>query len=196
MDYEAEFARIDLLCSAISDELQRQQEARRLIDQLYEGWGSMTEGERDALDDAHQAWMDERDRKGIVALSEWCEGEECELIAATHPDSLERIADAWANQDSRTVRNLRDQARTRRAQLRSIAPAPVAILRVRGAHGRTPRPRGRRERHVARATSSASSGDSSGEPDEPPLARPSRAFRRPRPVPRARARLHERRWRT
>jgi len=41
-----------------------------------------------------------------------------------------------------------------------------------------PRPRGRRERHVARATSSASSGDSSGEPGEPPLARPSRAFLR------------------
>ena len=45
----------------------------------------------------------------------------------------------------------------------------------------TPRPRGRRARHIARATSSSDSGDSSsGESDPPPVARFRRAFCRAR----------------
>jgi uncharacterized protein YukE len=84
-------------------------------------------------------------------------------------DTLERLADTWPNrgEGSETAARMRENARILRQHATraspSTSPAPLRPI-IRG-----PRPRGRRERHVARATSSADGGDDGGG-SEPPLA--------------------------
>lgn len=155
-DYEAAFAQIDELVAAQAapqlDYCGRDVLEQRLLAALHEGWGSMTEQEREALDNAHQAWLDRKQ-------------DEADLRLAPLIESRQLIA------DPASTRRIREVARRYRAG--RSAPTPIVFRRA------MPRARARRERHVARSTSSGDSGDSSsGESDPPPLARLVRAFRR------------------
>lgn len=90
-----------------------------------------------------------------------------ELVAATHPDELDRIADTWPDQDSWTVRNLRTQARSRRDNTHNRRLAQTWLL-PRRPHVGTARGAGRpRARRAAssRAGPSDDSGESAGDGD-------------------------------
>jgi hypothetical protein len=153
----------------LSDELEignwrtpRQQAERRQIDELFAGYEDAIELEQDALQDAYQDWRDRRDDEDLAKAAERMQAAGIGLVAATHPDELERIAAAWPDQDARTPRNLRVQARRRRSTSTVKSLVVIDVPRT------TPRARQRREqRHRARSSSSADSGDGEPGPGEP-----------------------------
>ena len=181
MTWRKRFDEIDLLVQAIPDtclpgqwRTQRQTETNRLIEQLFAEADELPPAEYDELVAAHEAWHDRKQAEATVELARWLHDTGTTLIAATHPDSLDQMADALdAVGDHRNGGRLRRQAQEARAAL--MPRTSHAGARPTGSN----RPRERRERHVARATSSSDSGDSDpSEPDDDDLARHRRAVSR------------------
>ena len=149
--FDRKLAEIDALTSPIPNWWEREQEHQRLLAQLYEQ--ATDRDERKALSEAHQAWLD---RRYDAAFSDLPDGTAIVSHQGVH------------------------LSRGRFIPWRALRPRSVASALVTPIVRAAPRPRARRERHVARATSSGDSGDSSGESDPPALARLSRAIRRAR----------------
>ncbi len=111
--------------------------------------------------------------EAIAKLDLSAHAERCEEIANNPPAGIEPETVSQFRAEAKAARSLLRQ----RVADRVAAAIPIYIT----ARTAAPRARGRRERHVARSTSSGDSGDSSsGESDPPPLARLVRAFRRAR----------------
>lgn len=154
-DYASKFREIDLLVAALPNEpapnnwrTLRQLEEQRLIAQLYD---EASDEDEDALDAAHQDWLDRKDQQAADQRAE----AGVVLIAA----------DPW-------TRKVQNRAFLRLAWSRGYSPSP----HLPAPRPRASRPRGRRQRHIARSTSSADPGDSSEPDDDGPLARSWRAF--------------------
>jgi hypothetical protein len=190
--------RIVQLTNSIADPIERIKERRRLTQELYsepfetkvnrlldEGSSvqeiaaqtGRTVGEvRQAIDvedDEDQADADEAEALAAIADAGL-------MLIAPSPlapriaDTQEKLAGTFPHDSEiadRLRRNAEQMRRYAKPSNAQAAPAPPVLHCV-------PRPRERRERHVARATSSSDSGDAAGEPDDGPLARLRRAIRR------------------
>ena len=205
MGYETELAAIVEQTSSIADPLERVRERQRLTRELYAEpferkvnrlldagmsvqeiaaeTGRTVEAARAAIEGEDQDSADADEAEALAVLAEAGLmlvapsplapriAETQEQLAGTFPAGSE-IAD-------RLRRNAQQMRRYAKPSNTPAAAAP-ALTPPRAA----PRPRARRERHVARATSSADSGDDgSGGSDPPPLARPRRALWRSRAPP-------------
>jgi hypothetical protein len=164
-DFDTERRRIDEETDRITDPLARMYERQRRTRELL--WARAAQARATPKTDAEQ----DADVAEAIAVQAECIAEI--QTAAGNVDTTRRARKVYHR--ALHARKLIVGA----PQVRHTATAPVPTTRVRSA-----RPRGRRERHVARATSSSDSGSDDGPSDDDgPLARLRRAFRRARGRP-------------